>query len=54
MIPPILEKFSSGAAVAVLVLQARMHKSDLVFGCTDLLVGVLFVIAGSKTRAHSV
>jgi uncharacterized membrane protein YccC len=54
MIPRILEKFRSGAAVAVLVLQARMHKSDLVFGCTDLLLGVLFVIACSKTRAHSV
>ena len=49
MIPSILEKFSYGAAVAVLVLQGRMHESDLVFGCTDLLLGVLFIIAYFKT-----
>ena len=45
MIPSVLEKFSYGAAVVVLVLQSRMHPSDMVFACTDLLLGVLFVIA---------
>ncbi len=54
MIPSVLEKVSWSAAVIVLVLQERMHKSDLVFACTDLLLGVLFVIAYFKTRARSV
>src|SRR5712664_1332244 len=43
MIQSILEKASFGAAVIVLVLQRRMHQSDLVFAGTDLLLGVLFV-----------
>ena len=54
MIPSILEKVSYAAAVIVLVLQDRMHKSDLVFAATDLLLGVLFVIACVMTRARSV
>ena len=49
MIPSMIEKFSYGAAVVILVLQARMHSSDLVFACTDLLLGVLFVTAYFKT-----
>jgi hypothetical protein len=49
MIPSMLEKFSYGAAVVLLVLQGRMHPSDMVFACTDLLLGVLFVIAYLKT-----
>jgi hypothetical protein len=49
MIPSMLEKLSYGAAVVVLVLQGRMHPSDMVFACTDLLLGVLFVIAYLKT-----
>jgi hypothetical protein len=49
MIPSMLEKFSFGAAVVVLVLQGRMHPSDMVFACTDLLLGALFVIAYFKT-----
>jgi len=53
MIPSVLEKFSYGVAVIVLVLQGRMHPSDLVFGGTDLLLGVLFVVAYLKTRSHS-
>jgi hypothetical protein len=50
MIPSILEKISWGAAVIVLVLQQRMHKSDLVFAVADLLLGLLFVISYFKTR----
>jgi vacuolar-type H+-ATPase subunit I/STV1 len=53
MIPSILEKISWGAAVIVLVLQDRMHKSDLVFAGTDLFLGVLFVISYFKTSARS-
>lgn len=53
MIPSILEKVSWGAAVIVLVLQQRMHKSDLVFAVADLLLGLLFVISYFKTRPSS-
>ena len=49
MIPSVLEKVSFAVAVIILVLQGRMHKSDLVFVCTDLLLGLLFVIAYFKT-----
>jgi hypothetical protein len=54
MIPSILEKASSGVAVLVLVSQGRMHPSDLVFGCTDLLLGILFVVAHFKTPPRTV
>jgi hypothetical protein len=50
MIPSILEKFTYSAAVIVLVLQNRTHPSGLFFAATDLLLGVLFVIAYFKTR----
>jgi hypothetical protein len=50
MIPSVLEKFSYGAAVVVLVLQGRMHRSDMVFAGADLLLGFLFVLAYVKTR----
>lgn len=49
MIPSMVEKFSWAIAVGVLVMQGRMHGSDLVFGATDLLLGMLFVIAFIKT-----
>jgi len=45
MIPSMVEKFSWGIALAVLVLQGRMHGSDFMFGGTDLVLGVLFVVA---------
>ena len=53
MIPSVLEKLSYGAAVVVLVGQGRMHPSDLVFGGTDLLIGILFVVAYLKTQRSS-
>jgi hypothetical protein len=53
MIPSIIEKFSFGSAVVILVLQARMHSSDLVFAGTDLLLGVLFVVAYIKTPSRA-
>ena len=49
MIPSIIEKFAYGVAVVTLVLQARTHNSDLVFAGTDLVLGVLFVVAYFKT-----
>jgi hypothetical protein len=54
MIPCVLEKVSYGAPVMVLVFEGRMHQSDLVFAGTDLLLGVLLVIAYFKTRGSSV
>ena len=53
MIPSVVEKFSYSTAVILLVLQGRMHPSDLVFGGVDLLLGVLFVIAYFKTSART-
>ena len=50
MIPSVLEKVSYVAPVVVLVLQGRMHPSDLVFVGSDLLLGVLFVLAYLKAR----
>jgi hypothetical protein len=49
MIPSMVEKFAYGIAVVVLVVQGAMHRSDLVFAGTDLLLGVLFVAAWAKT-----
>jgi hypothetical protein len=49
MIPSVLEKFSYGIAVVILVAQSRMHVSDLAFGGNDLLLGILFIIAYFKT-----
>lgn len=53
MIPSMIEKFSYAIAVVVLVQQARMHPSDLVFAATDLLLGALFVAAYLRTPARS-
>ena len=53
MIASIIEKFSFGVAVVILVMQARMHTSDLLFAGTDLLLGVMFVAAYFKTPALS-
>jgi len=50
MIPSVLEKLSYSVAVVVLVLQGRMHSSDLVFAGADLLLGFLFAAAYFKTR----
>lgn len=53
MLPSIFEKFSYGIAVAVLVMQRRMHAQDLVFGAADLLLGILFIVAYFKTPARA-
>jgi hypothetical protein len=54
MIPSILEKASYSVAVFVLVFQNRMRSSDLIFGGTDFLLGLLFLIAFFKTPPHAV
>ena len=50
MIPSVVEKFTYGIAVVALVMQGRMHRSDLVFAATDSILGLLFVIAYLKIR----
>ena len=54
MIPSVLEKAGYGVAVVVLVCQSRMHPPDLVFAGTDLLLGLLFVIAYFKNSPRTV
>jgi hypothetical protein len=54
MIPSVVEKFTYGIAVLTLVIQGRMHASDLVFAGTDLTLGVLFVGAYVVTRGKGV
>jgi hypothetical protein len=49
MIPSVLEKFSYGIAVAVLVMQGRTNVRDMGFAGLDLIWGVLFVVAYWKT-----
>ncbi len=53
MIPSMVEKFGYGITVVVLVLQGKMHTSDLLFAATDLLLGALFVAAYLRTPAHA-
>lgn len=52
MIPSMVEKFTWTIAVVTLVMQGRMHHTDLIWAVTDGLLGVLFVLAyvatGSK------
>lgn len=49
MLPAVFEKFSYGIALIVLYLQHRLRAPDMGFGCIDLLFGVLFLIAYSRT-----
>mgnify|MGYP001181036786 CR=1 FL=1 len=52
MIPSILEKLSYGVAVVILVLQERMHRSDVVFGVVDLILSAMFLLCYIKTRSN--
>ena len=52
-IPSMVEKFSYGATVVVLVLENRTNPSDLIFAATDLLLAVLFAIAYLKTPTQA-
>lgn len=49
MIPSILEKASYAIAIVTLVVQGRTQPTDLIFACTDSLLGLLFIIAYLKT-----
>ena len=49
MIPSVVEKFTFGVAVVTLVVNGRMHRTDLVFAGTDLTLGELFVAAFVRT-----
>ena len=49
MIPAILEKLVYAVPVIVLVLQKRMHPTDLIFSATDLTLGALFLAAYLRT-----
>jgi hypothetical protein len=51
MIPSVIEKFGYGASLLALYLQQRLHASDLAFGGVDVLFGVLFLLAFSRTSA---
>src|SRR6266576_2042750 len=53
MIPSVIEKFTYGVAVGLLVMQERMHPANMIFGGIDLLLGILFVVAYFNTRAES-
>ena len=54
MIPSVVEKFTFGVAVVVLVMQGRTNQRDLVFAGTDLTLGVLFVAALLVTKESDV
>jgi hypothetical protein len=49
MIPAILEKFTYGMAVVLLVVQGRTRQQDLLFAGVDMLLGTLFIVAYLKT-----
>jgi hypothetical protein len=51
MLPSVLEKFSYVAALAVLYAQGRVKTAQAAAGSTDLLLGLLFLVAFFKTRA---
>jgi hypothetical protein len=49
IIPAVVEKFTYGIAMTALYFQNRIHPSDLTFAATDLLFGLLFIVAYTKT-----
>lgn len=51
MLPAVFEKFSFGAATAVLYLQHRLHATDVALGGIDSFLGVLFLLAFFRTSA---
>jgi len=53
MIPSMVEKFTYAPAVVILVMQGRMHQSDMIFAATDFALGVLFVAAYLKTAGEA-
>ncbi len=51
MVPSIFEKIGFGGATIVLYMQSRLSAGDLVLGCIDLSLALLFLVAFLKTRA---
>jgi len=51
MIPGMVEKFLFVLSMAVLYVQGRITLSDVLVTSTDLVLGILFVIAFVKTSA---
>jgi hypothetical protein len=49
MIPAILEKLCYAVPVIILVVQKRMHPTDLIFSAIDLTLGALFLAAFFRT-----
>jgi len=53
MIPSMVEKFTYGPMIAILVMQGRTNSRDLVFAATDTILGILFVTAWVATGRAS-
>jgi len=53
MIPSMMEKFTYAPTVVVLVMQGKMHQSDLIFAATDFTLGLLFISAYLKTAGEA-
>ena len=49
MLVSVLEKLAWGVPVLLLYMQQRLKASALVFGCIDLVLGALFVLAFLRT-----
>ncbi len=53
MIPAVFEKWSYSAAMLVLFLQGRIHRSDLALSSPETLLGALFLISFFAARSKS-
>ena len=49
ILPGIFEKFSYAIAILILVAQHRTNPRDLLFAATDTFLGILFLVAYTKT-----
>jgi hypothetical protein len=57
MVPSMVEKFTYGPMIVILVMQGRTNPRDLIFAATDMLLGILFVaayVATGKSKAQAV
>lgn len=52
MLISVLEKLAYGVPAIVLFMQQRVTTMTLAFGCVDLVLGALFVLAFFATREH--
>jgi len=53
MLVSVLEKLAYGVPGIVLFTQQRVKTMTLTFGCVDLVLGALFVVAFLVTRGHA-